>query len=114
MTMNASKIPSVVAMSVANIKAKRDLRHWLRDCSPALTKAIDALGDDPILCRDDNPDLTGRIQHVDLGDYHEQVGQVNMLVSQAMNILTQMHNAQTTHAEGIGIKMDAPNGDGGR
>lgn len=113
MTVNASKIPSVVAMSAANIKAKRELRHWLRDYAPELTKCLDALGDDPIINRSDNADLTGRIQHVDLGDYHEQVGQAAMLVSQALNILTQMHNAQTTHGESIGIKMDAPNGGGG-
>lgn len=113
MTVKASKIPSVNEMSQANIKAKRDLRHVIRDRMPALIKCLDALGDDPILCKV-NPDLTGRIQHVDLTHYYEMVGEANYLLTQAYNLLGKMHNLQTKHGEDINITMDAPNGAGGR
>jgi hypothetical protein len=113
MSKNASEIQSVINMSVANIGAKRDLRQVIRDRLPELTVCLDALGDDPILCAV-NPELTGRIQHVNLGGYHAQVGEVNMLLTQALSILCNMHNTQTDHAESIGIVMDSPNGGGGR
>lgn len=113
MTVKASKIPSVVNMSQANIGAKRDLRRLICDRIPELMRCMDALGDDPILCKV-NPNLDGRIQHVDLTHYYEMVGEANHHLTQAYNLLGQMHNMQTEHGEGIGIEMDAPNGDGGR
>ena len=112
MTIKASEIPSVVEMSTANIKTKRDLRRVIRDCMPKLIKALDGLGDCPIVSSD-NPNLTGRLQHVDLAIYYEPVARANALLCEAYCILADLHNEQTAHGEDIGIIMDAPNGDGG-
>lgn len=112
MPIPASKIPSVVAMSNANIRAKRDLRRVIRDCIPALTTALDTMGDDPIVCHE-NRDLEGRLQHVDLAVYYPQVAEINALLNQAYGLMADMHNEQTAHGQEIGIVMDAPNGGGG-
>ena len=111
MTVNASEIPSVPLMSKANIRFKSDLRHLMRDCVPELIKCLDALGSDPVICKE-NKDLKGRIQHVDLTQYYEYVGEINHLLGQAYNIAGKMHNEQTKQGEDIGIKMNLRNGGG--
>jgi len=113
MPKNASEIPSVVAMSTANIGAKRDIRYVIRDCIPALYKALDQLGDEDVL-KMEGGEVEGRIQHVDLTHYYVNVADVNSLLCEAYNILGDMHNAQTVHGESVGIHMDAPNSPGGR
>lgn len=113
MTINASEIPSVVNISNTQIVAKKILRHWLRDNAPALTSALDAIGDDPIICAK-NPNLNHQVQHVDLGKPHADFGQAVALVSQAYSILCSTHNNLTAQGIAAGINMDAPNGPGGR
>lgn len=113
MTINASEIPSVVAVSQAQINAKAKIRAVIvKDLHP-LFACFEALGNDPILCQD-NPDLNKQLQHVDLTKYYPQISQAIDLLSQAYDVLGTMHNETTAHGIEVGIVMDAPNGTGGR
>jgi len=111
MTVSANKIPSVIAMSKANIRFKSNLRHLMRDCTPELIKCLDGLGSDPIICKK-NKDLKKLIQHVDLTQYYEYIGEINCLLGQAYNIAGKMHNEQTKQGKDAGIVMDLRNGGG--
>lgn len=113
MTKNASEIPSVMAMSDANVFGKKDLRDVIVNRISALYVALKGLGNDPIISGGEDPDLTGRIQHVDLAKYYAQVGEATDHLCKAYDILATMHNDQTAHGEFIGIVMNAPNGGGG-
>jgi len=113
MTINASKIPSVVAISQAQIATKKALRDVIVDRFPLLFSCTADLGNDPILCAE-NPELNHQIQHVDLGQHHADFGMALSLVTEAYNILCATHNNMTAQGVDAGIVMDAPNGGGGR
>ena len=83
----------------------------MRDHVPELIKCLDALGSDPIICKK-NKDLKKLIQHVDLTQYYEYVGEINHLLGQAYNIAGKMHNEQTKQGEDAGIVMNLRNGGG--
>ena len=114
MTKNASEVQTIVDMSQANIAAKRDLRYVIRDRIQPLIACLDALGDDPDLCAENEDEDRSQVQHVDLAVFYEQVGEANKLLCQAYSILADMHNDQTALAVNSGFVMDAPNGGGGR
>jgi len=112
MTKNASEIPSVVAMSAANIAVEKRLRDLIVDYMPNLYECLRALGNDTLLRKDSNVDLTESIQHVDLAQYLDNYGRVQSLLCEAAALLAENHNQQTAHAVGVGMVMDAPNGGG--
>lgn len=113
--MNANDVKSIVEMSHANIRVKKDLRNVLINDIPRLYKALDALGDDPALCEGQASNGEVLIQHVDLTRYYQDVGEVAALLGEAYNILGRMHNDQTCQAENAKFVMNvADNGGGGR
>lgn len=112
MTINASDIPSVVAMSQTNITAEKRLRDLIVDDMPKLFECTRDLGNDPLLRKDTNPEITKSIQHVDLAQYLCNYGRVQALLCEAASLLADNHNSQTAHGVGAGIVMNAPNGGG--
>ena len=114
MSINASEIQTVVDMSAQNILTKRNIRRVIRDDICPLIACLDALGDDPILSAENADPDRSQIQHVDLAKYYPMVNEAASLISQAYDILADMHNQQTAQGIAAGIVMDAPNGPGGR
>lgn len=112
MTKKASEIPSVVAMSAANIAAEKRLRDLIVDYMPKLFECVRDLGNDTLLRKSSNPDISASLEHVSLAQYIGNYGEIHSLLCDAAALLADNHNQQTKHAEDIGLVMDAPNGGG--